>query len=143
MRRIYSISVVIAALLCSTPLWSTDKPSGNNLHPNGVVLKQQCLMTVEGEYPSKCNWVFVGEPVHVQSFQPKLPLNPLAGKAAELVLVRTGNSLTRRCPFSQRSNSPGKQRDPNSVLVRPKEVRDIHRRCMGKLRIQTEWTIRV
>ncbi len=83
------ISLTVAALFFSTALWSMDETSANKFRPNGVILKQQCLMTVDGEYPNKCNWVFVGEAVRVQSFQPKRPLNRLAGNAGDLVLVRT------------------------------------------------------
>ncbi|SRR6266568_208880 len=90
MRRIYSISIAVSALLFSIPLSSADEPNRDSFRINGVILKEQCLMTVNGEYPSNCNWVFIGQAVRVQSFRPKRPLNPLAGNPADLVLVRTG-----------------------------------------------------
>jgi len=45
-------------------------------------------MTLQGEYPSECRPVFVGEAVHVQPFRAERPLSP--GDPANLVLVHAG-----------------------------------------------------
>src|SRR5262249_32721304 len=76
-----------AARLGYRPGWRSE----DTLPANGVILKERCLMTIEGEYPSKCDWVFVGQAVHVQPFRAERPLSSLA------VLLR-GNKLRGLIP---------------------------------------------
>jgi len=93
MPQIRSIALVVAALFLGTPPWSAGQ-AGANERANGVMLKDRCLMTLDGEYPSKCKWVLVGQAVHVQPFHPQRPLNLVVGDAASLVLVRAHYNLS-------------------------------------------------
>src|SRR5262252_1312233 len=86
MSQVRSVALVVAALFFGTPSWSADQ-AGANERPNAVVLRDLCLMTLDGEYPSECNWVRVGQAVHIQPFHPERPLNLVVGDAANLVLV--------------------------------------------------------
>lgn len=79
-RRVYSTSIAVAVLLLSTPCSSADEPHGPRFR-YGVALKEQCLMTLERQYPAKCDLVSVGQVVNLESFLPKPP--------PDLVLVRT------------------------------------------------------
>src|SRR5262249_56503837 len=93
MPEIRSIALVVAALLLGTPPWSAGQ-AGANERANGVMLKDRCLMTLDGEYPSKCDRVLVGQAVHVQPFHPQRPLKQVVGDAASLVFVRAHYSLS-------------------------------------------------
>jgi len=88
------IPLAFAALLFGIPLlwllWSVDKASAETLPDNGVILREQCLMTLQGEHPSECSRVFVAQAVHVQPFRAERPLSPSAGDPANLVLVHAG-----------------------------------------------------
>src|SRR5262249_23761445 len=93
-----------AARLGYRPGWRSE----DTLPANGVILKERCLMTIEGEYPSKCDWVFVGQAVHVQPFRAERPLRSLA------VLLR-GNKLRGLIPRDDVLSAKGVTRKENNA----------------------------